>query len=1050
MEHQKRHTAEKIARRIALVEPLVYRRTVALPNFRYRALSGPSEKPAVAGEVRAALSEIEPYSHWGEPQRDFELHGSFEVPADWDRGSPAALYLPLGDAGDFSHPEAVVYVDGRPIAACDCHHQEVPVGARWRDGRDHRLTLHGWTGLGGSTTPAPGTRLLMGRPAVVLIDVDLREFLSWARLSLATAEGLSSDDPITARLLTALDEAFRALETRDPLGDHVYASVAEAHEILLKGIEQAGPPLDVEIVATGHAHLDVAWLWTLGQTRHKAARTFRTVLTLMEEYPEFHFTQSQPQLYEYVRQDHPELFESIGKAISDGRWEPTGGMWVEADCNITGAESLARQFLLGRAFFAEHFGPGSDSPVAWLPDVFGCTWALPQLIKQAGLEYFMTIKLGWNQYNRLPADTFWWQGIDGTRVLTHFSTTGARGAQSSTYNSAATVEEVLGTWTRYQQKELRAEQLMIFGYGDGGGGPTREMLENIGAMEAFPGLPKVRQGRAGEFFRRLEVDAGDDLPVWNGELYLEYHRGTYTTQARNKRANRKTEFLLHDAELVATMTQVVADDYRYPVEELRDLWRVVCLNQFHDILPGSSIGDVYRESLEQYDEVGRAAVDIRDAALEALFGGVSGDIVLLNPTSFERSDLALWPGVELQADEHLERSDGTPVPTQTSSAGTWIATPSLPPMGTETLVRRPGAAPSPEATLRVTESALENEFLIVELDAPGDIVRIFDKRHSREVLPPGRIANEFQAFEDRPLSWDAWDIDIYFDDKKWTSEPARSIGVLESGPLRGTIEIRRRILNSEYVQRISLAHNSARLDFETDIDWRENHVLLKVGFPVDVLSPVATYDIQWGNIQRPTHRNTSWDWARFETCAHKWVDVSEGDYGVSLLNDCKYGHDIHENVIRLSLLRSTSMPDPAADRGRQVFVYSLLPHAGLWDATIGAAYALNDPVLVYEVERPGTEPGRVRETSSFVSTDFPSAVIETVKGAEDGRGIIVRLYESQRRRGRVNLETAFPLAEARRADLLERDGEPLEVRGSTVSFEIRPYEIVTVRLIPAP
>jgi alpha-mannosidase len=391
----------------------------------------------------------------------------------------------------------------------------------------------------------------MGRCAVVQIDRALRDFLSTARIALGTCAVLDPDDPVTARLLTALDNAFKVLDTRDPLRDHVYATVAEANGVLLEGIARAGGPLDVDIVATGHAHLDVAWLWTLGRTRRKAARTFHTVLTLMEEFPDFHFTQSQPQLYDYVREDHPELFETIRKAVSERRWEPTGGMWVEADCNISGAESLARQFLLGRTFFAEHFGADNDSPVAWLPDAFGFSWSLPQLIKQAGLEYFMTIKLGWNQYNRLPADTFWWQGIDGTRVLTHFSTTAARGAKSSTYNSAATPEDALGTWTRHQQKELRAEQLMIFGYGDGGGGPTREMLENVRAMSAFPGLPRVRQGSAGEFFGKLEADAGPALPVWNDELYLEYHRGTYTTQARSKRVNRKTEFLLHDAELGA-------------------------------------------------------------------------------------------------------------------------------------------------------------------------------------------------------------------------------------------------------------------------------------------------------------------------------------------------------------------------------------------------------------------------------------------------------------------------------------------------------------------
>lgn len=1048
--HRVRWTAEKIARRIALVEPLTYRRQQRLVPFRYRALSGPEEDPPIEQDADTHdLPVVEPHSYWGRWRSDFILYGHFEVPSDWDRRAPVALHLPLGEAGDFSHPETLAYIDGAPYAACDRHHQEIILPREFRDGRAHELSLHGWTGLGGFSGADPATQLFMGSCAVVEIDQPLRDFLTKARVALEVTRHLEDRDPAKGRLLTALDDAFKILDTREPFDERIYGSVAEAGAALSRGIERAGPPLDIEVLATGHAHLDVAWLWTLGQTRRKAGRTFHTTLALMEQFPEYHFTQSQPQLYEYVRAGYPDLFEGIKKCVAAGRWEPIGGMWIEADCNITGAESLARQFLLGRSFFVEHFGSSAESPVLWLPDVFGYCWALPQLIKEAGLEYFMTIKIGWSQYNRLPYDSFWWQGLDGTRVLTHFSTTPTDYAFASTYNAEATPGEVIGTWTNFQQKEVRQQLLMIYGYGDGGGGPTREMLENIRAMEAFPSTPRAHQGSVGEFFRRLEADAGPDLPTWNGELYLEIHRGTYTTQSRNKRANRKSEFALHDAEFLGAFAATMDGTFDYPTEQLTEAWKLLCLNQFHDIIPGSSIGEVYVESLEQYDRIMELAADVRERALKSLGSSGGGDLLLVNPTSFSRDDLALWPG-RLPSGRHLERPDGSPVLTQSTAEGTWVTAGPLDPFSVTPLVIGDGELEPGSTRVSATEGTLENELVRVELNEAGDVARILDKVNDREVLPEESIANQFQAFEDRPLEWDAWDVDIFFDDKVWTSEPAQSVEVVESGPLRACLEIRRRILHSDYVQRVTLAHNSARIDFETTIDWRERHVLLKVAFPVQVLSPVATFEIQWGNVQRPTHHNTSWDWARFETCAQKWADLSEGDYGVSLLNDCKYGHDVRDNILRLSLLRSPTAPDPEADQGEHRFVYSLLPHAGsVGTETIASAYALNDPLAVAEPFGDGPSGSGPGAATSFVAVDHDNVVIETIKGAEDGRGVIVRMYESLRRRSRVVLTAGVPLAAAWRTNVLEHDREELEVDGHSVSLSLRPYEIATVRLIPA-
>jgi len=847
-------------------------------------------------------------------------------------------------------------------------------------------------------------------------------------------------------LLSTLNEAFIALDTRDPLDcNTVYGSVQSATHVLKAGIEKSGAPLEVVIHATGHAHIDIAWLWTLGQTRRKTERTFHNAIRLMEQFPDYHFTQSQPQLYQFIKEDQPELFNAIKQKIQEGRWEPIGGMWVEADCNLSGAESLARQFLLGRTFFRQHFGKDTETPVLWLPDVFGYAWALPQLIQQAGLKYFMTIKIGWSQYNRLPYDTFMWQGIDGTQILTHFSTVKEFGSEyASTYNSMANAKEALGTWQNFQQKELQKDLLMAYGFGDGGGGPTREMLENIAVMKHFPGLPQVKQSSAKNFFEAIApLTESKMMPVWNGELYLEYHRGTYTTQARNKRANRKSEFLMHDAEFIATYASLLTG-YQYPITEFQNAWRTVCLNQFHDIIPGSSIGPVYEESQQQYAQLTQDVTRLRDEALQVMADQLDADVIIVNATSFTQRGVVFLPG-----DSSWQRftRDGELIPVQQADSGLWVDAGEMAPYSVISLRATVDSRPSTTVHGPSSTVLLENDFLLVEFNIEGDITRIFDKQANREVLAPNSIANQIQAFEDRPKSWDAWDIEIFYDDKMWLAEPASSIRIIEYGELRQAIEVKRRILNSEYIQRISLNHNSPRLDFDTHIDWKDRHTMLKVAFPVEVLAPQATYEIQWGNVQRPTHRNTSWDWARFETCAQKWVDLSEGNYGVSLLNDCKYGHDIHDNVMRITLLRSPTMPDPMADFGEHDFKYSLYPHSGSWnEETQREAYLLNDPIIVYQRKDERRNKSLISNLQSLVSVSSPNAIIETIKRAEDGDGIIVRLYESQRKRGPVQCQFGRAVESAWTTNLLEDNESALSVDQDSVQLNLRPYQIVTLRV----
>ncbi|MEM7801460.1 MAG: alpha-mannosidase, partial [Chloroflexota bacterium] len=647
MIHKTRWTSQKIAQRLALIEPLVHRQRQVLPPFRLKILEADDAKPDVElGHDDRGWEQVEPNSYWINFRTNFVLQTTFCVPETWPIDAEVALHLRLGEPGDFSHPEALAYIDGVAHAACDRHHQAFLLPPSVRDGQEHALALHGWSGLDGWFKGETDAKLFMRECAVVQIDQPTRDFVALARVALAVADHLEEHHPAKGQLYSALNSGFVQLDLRSPMGDPFYDSVGTALKTLREMIEEAGPSLDADVYAAGHAHIDVAWLWTLAQTRNKTERTFHTVLRLMEQFPHYHFTQSQPQLYDYIRQDNPEIFAQIKARIEEGRWEPTGGMWVEADCNLSGSEGLARQFLLGRSFFKAHFGDQADTPILWLPDVFGYAWNLPQLIKAAGLEYFFTIKISWNQYNRLPYDSFWWQGLDGTRILTHFSPTQQEWAYErddpspSTYNADATPYQVLTSWRNFQQKDAGQPgavppNLMAYGYGDGGGGPTQEMLENLALMADFPGLPRVVQGRAIDFFRDLEETAGGNLPTWNGELYFEYHRGTYTTQARNKRHNRKGEFLLHDAEFLAVLAGQ-SGAYAYPKAQINRAWELICLNQFHDIIPGSSINEVYTDSERDYAEVFEIGNEIKREALTALAHRLPAEteIAVVNPNGF--------------------------------------------------------------------------------------------------------------------------------------------------------------------------------------------------------------------------------------------------------------------------------------------------------------------------------------------------------------------------------------------------------------------------------
>ncbi|WP_425092167.1 alpha-mannosidase [Tropicimonas sp. S265A] len=1036
MSHRQRLTAEKIAQRLRLIEPYVARARRPIERFALETLPDASAMPDVS--VIAAHSHgqrLDWNSYWGGQNLHFVLRSSFVSPKGWHN---PALHLPLGVAGDiFTHPEALVYIDGAPYASADRYHQTIDLPKS--DGLPHELMLHGWTGLTGwPPDPADRSRLFMRDCFVIDIDRALQDFVTLAETALDLSTEMNDNRPEKHAILNALDAAFLVLDTRDPMDSAFRASVAPATERLRDGLAKAGPPLDIKLHAAGHAHMDIAYLWPMSQIRQKNARTYSNVLRLMDKHGSFRFSHSQPQLYAWTEIDYPEIFEAIKTRVAEGRWEILGGMWIEPDANMPGAEALVRQILLARTYCHGTFGPDMECPVLWLPDTFGFPGCLPQLMKQAGLRWFVTNKVNWNQYNQMPASTTWWEGIDGSRVLAQFLTT-PRTVQHlpfpTNYKSDLTAAEVVGTWTRNKMKDRVHELLIAFGYGDGGGGPTDDLIRKAKVYEALPGAPQLKQSTVRAFFESLEA-TNPNLPTWLGEFYLEGHRGVLTGNGWIKRANRKAEVLLHDTELAMSLAMLAGQT----PQDLTEAWQKLCTLQFHDILTGTSVPVVFEDAKRDFAEISTVGEAALERAAQALLPEGAAFLVL-DGSPLQRPRHALLPPGSGPVAEN-----GVTLVQQHVENGLLVELPEATPLTARVLDA--AAAEAPQATganaiaLEDGGALLENDFLRVAIGDHGMLTSIWDKRASREVLKHGTVGNKLELFEDRPISWDAWDIDIFFEDRGEIITALNSFAVTENGPLRATVEVTRVFRRSRLTQRISLCRHSARIDFDTEVDWHETHLLLKAAFPVSVRATRAEFDIQWGQIDRPTHRNTSWDAAQFEVPAHKWADLSDGDYGVALLNDCKYGYDVRDDVLRLSLIKSATMPDNTADQGHHRFTYALLPHVG--DTRIDVrreAYALNVPPRVFS--GPGTG---VARQDALVHCNSPRVVIETVKPAENRDGVIVRLYEAHNTRGDVRLSVHPSVVAVERCGLLEDRAEALVMADNAVTLTVSNYEIVTLRL----
>ena len=1002
-----------------------------------------------------------------------EFVGTLEHPLE-----EAWLELDLGGEGDVK-----VFLEGREVASggLNPYHRLFRLGSvtvgQTLEVRAEVVARNFF----GRPNPAPA--LSVAR--IVVLEKDLLDLVLDLRVALevvAELEGPQNDGSKTngskneghdavPHLLGMAEEAIDLLEWpsdtlavlgrgRDALGEWYAAGIWRLPEFppaqpLTKrardSVDRARAHLKVELErlkvryparghlsVNGHAHIDLGWLWPVHETRRKIVRTFRSVLELMGENPDFTFNQSSAQAYAWLEEDDPELFARVREKVLEGRIETVGGTWVEPDGQMPSGESWARQFLYGQRYFEQKFGQRSS--VLWLPDTFGYAPALPQILKGAGISGFFTTKLSWNETNRFPHDLFAWEGLDGTRVTAHmFSNPGGSSEGTGAYNGEFKPRDLSGVWQNYRGKNLRVwgeqtpSSLFTYGYGDGGGGPSREHLERFERLRDYPAMPRLEHSRVDHFFAGLP---SQNLPVWRGELYLELHRATLTSQGRIKKLNRAAEHRLVEAETLASLNWLRGAEY--PAGVLERAWKTVLLNQFHDILPGSSIAEVYAVAVPELEGV------LGDAQnLVAGVGRGAEGWTVFNAALGSRPLWTVLPGAQAP----ILNLEGQSLPTQQVEGGVLVfeGGPFVPQLGGSRLMPGEPNTPAPHSagegavTLEQTEGSwvLDNGRVRVEIGADGTIGRMYDLKAARDLFK-GR-GNRLVAYPDLPRDWEAWDTTTSSAQGGEELLEVHSIEILETGPLRAAVKVTRKWRSSTVVQTYRLGLNSARVDLETHLDWHERRTLLRALFPLHIHAPYASFETAFGAVTRPTHRNTSWDMARFEVCGHRWADLSESGYGVALLNNGKYGHEVLGNTLALSLVRGPMFPDPRADEGEHHFTYSLYPHVG--DAAQGGvaleALDLNSPLMVL--------PGALENPlEGFALTGLP-LMLSALKKAEDSDALILRMFETYGARGRVEFKIPG-VRSVFRVNLLEDLAERVMLEGNIFSLEVRPFEIVSLRL----
>lgn len=1034
------HTDRKLERRIQEIETYRYRDIIPIHEFAVCEDEQGIVNPPVP-DYTENWDKIKTGDRWEGRDRYLWMQQKICIPKEW-KGRRALGIFDFGKtgAGNNSGFEAMCYINGRPYQGVDANHMEVFFPEELY-GSDFLLTFRLWSGLEGGGKPSTQEHKIK-RADLAWLDEKTDDLYYFGKMVLDTTDQMEKGEPLKYELRAALDSACHCIDWSYPGNSVFYETVHQADDVLNEKISGMEKRSLVNVYCVGHTHIDMAWLWRLKHTHEKASRSFSTVLRMMEMFPEYIFLQTQPQLYQYIKEDFPEIYEEIKKRVAQGRWEIDGGMWVEADCNLTSGESLTRQILIGSRFIKEEFG--KDVEYLWLPDVFGYSWALPQILKKSGIDMFMTTKISWNQYNRMPHDTFHWKGMDGTEVLTHFITTPEPWNEPDswfyTYNGLLTAKTVKGVWESYSEKEMNRDLLISYGYGDGGGGVNRDLLEQRRRLDKIPGLPNVKNSTAGEYFRKLKQTVKDTtqyVHTWDGELYLEYHRGTYTSQGYNKCMNRKMELFYRKAEWLTSM-QAVSENCLQAAkqEELTKGWKMILTNQFHDIIPGSSIHEVYEDSRRDYEVIRTIGEEVVADYRQRALAEKKNSYVVYNDSGWKQDALAVIQRSGKEAGVFTDEA-GNPLLTQQAEDKYYVQVKELPSMGFKTVLFHKGKEQEENSAFTVDAKHIETPFYSVCLNDYGQITRLYDKQQEREVLAYGERGNVLQVFEDKPLDNDAWDIDIFYQQKMREITDLTAFEVTQCGALCLTVHMEWKYMQTFISQDMTFYSMDRRIDFKTDVDFHERQQLLKAAFTVDIRSTFATYDIQYGNVRRPNHWNTSWDQARFESVGHRFADLSERNYGVALLNDCKYGYDIKDNVMRISLLRSGLQPDHLQDQGRHQFTYVLLPHKGdfVEGHVVESAHRLNNPLDVFE--------GAAQTaSSSFFTLDNSQVEVDAVKKSEDGRHLVVRFHDFAGARQKVALQPSFAYRAWAESDLMERP--VAEFTTEDIVMELHPYEIKTV------
>lgn len=1035
------YTIDKLRNRIHELDDYRYRDKVELEYFNTKLNGDRDIAPNIPTEYDGVIKTGE---IWKGRDLYLWMQKEVDIPSNWENKTVVGIF-DFGEtgAGNNSGFESLFYLNNKPYQGVDSNHKEVFLPKDINETRVE-LIFRLWTGLEGGGIPREQEHRI-NRAQLAWLDEKVDDLFYNASVILETIGELDEYSPDKVHLTKILNNAFKLIDWAYPGNEDFYNSLHEASDYLNKEIDKIDKHSVVNVTCIGHTHIDVAWLWRLKHTREKCARSFSTVLRLMERYPEYIFLQTQPQLYEYVKNDYPELYEAIKQKVKDGNWEVDGGMWLEADCNIPSGESLVRQILVGSRFIKEEFN--KDVEYLWLPDVFGYSWALPQILKKSGIDMFMTTKISWNQYNRMPHDTFKWRGIDGSEILTHFITTPEPWSQPGswfyTYNGRLTPKTVKGVWDAYTDKGITNDLLVSYGFGDGGGGVNREMLEYRKRLDKMPGLPNVKTGKASEYFRCLKekVEKTEEyVHTWDGELYLEYHRGTYTSQAYTKMMNRKLELLYRETEWLSTVACLTNNDWSlYANNEITKGWKTILRNQFHDIIPGSSITEVYEDAKQEYKEAEDIALDIQNKLEEIYINKDEHTWTIVNNSNWDRNE-----SIDIKCDEDgsFYDEDGNKLKYQRNKDEYTVEIKDIPALGYKRIILKVDDVQDyNNSVFEYYDGKISTPKYYIEWNEYGQLTSIYDKENKREVLAKGERGNVLQMFEDKPMAHEAWDIDIFYQEKMREVKDLQSVELIEDGNIKAVIRFKYKYMNTTISQDMIVYANSNRIDFKTNVDWREKKQLLKVAFVVDIRSTMATYDVQFGNVKRPTHWNTSWDRARFESVAQQWVDLSERNYGVSLLNNCKYGHDIKDNVMRLTLLKSATHPDPVQDQGEQNFTYSLLPHSGdfIDGNTVKHAYELNQPLKSIK----GMLKSEVKK--QLFKFNDANILVDAIKKAEDEDMIIIRFHDYSGSRQNVSIDSDYEITGWMETNLMEKPIENLRNENS-INVVVNPYEIKTLMI----